>query len=609
MMLRISTADSVLRERPARVVFDIPRNGGMEKSELPFVIGVIADLEGNSVSGSWVSQHREAIELNRSQFDALVDTIRPRVMVRLPRTELTTSIGEELTLTMRCMADFEPSAIAKQIVLQASLGANAPASDSPNATQIGYVQNPPVPLARSTIETRHNVEAPVTIDARFYPIVTAVLHDPAFLRLEGAWRGLQHLVMGAPSDEIIAIDVYPTSRSVLEEDLLASPSFEQSRLWRWAYEDRMRNADSPLLAAIVCDFEFDHSPRDVALLTRLSEIGAHAAAPILAGASPAFFGMTAFSEFAMCDRVGSRIARDSNAYAGWNALRDAKTSNFLSLTLPRFLARHVYGTQGVTKKADGLDDFEEFPHSDDRPIDDLDQSKLCWSTAAYLAALNIVRSFHRFGMGAAIRGEMNGGLSDPLPSFVYHAKRGEPIMVGPAEVQNGVRADCELSGLGFLSMVQLDQQDRCVFYGAQTVQRPKKFTELDRTSDAQFCARLPYVLATGRLLHCLARYAQAMVGGSRSPRQVEAELTEWAVGQFVSISATTQDGMRKRPFAEIRAILKEPTQSDGPFELTVAMRPYLGLEFLSSSVEMSLSIVPIHLQPIASETGGGVDAP
>lgn len=429
-------------------------------------------------------------------------------------------------------------------------------------------------------------EAKAELDKRISRQLAAVMHAPELLKLEGSWRGLHHLVKEAPDDPKIKFDVMNVSKKELADDLTKAMNFDKSQLWRKVFEARIGKAAGTPMATMICDYEFGHSPEDVAVLDGLASVGKGSHCPVITGTSPAMFKMDDFQELDKADRFERIFESNKAEYAAWNTFRDSPNSNFVALTAPRFLSRHVYGNQGVTKKADGLDGFNEFEYAEDGSLSGVDQSHLCWSNASYLAAANIVSAFYNYGIGVAIRGEKNGGISGSLPNFVYKTKRGTQVMVGPAEVQNGMRADNELSKLGFLGMVQLHEQDRCVFYGAQTVQKPKKFTDPDRSNDANICARLPYVLATGRLIHCLTRHAQTMIGGSKTPRQVEEELMEWAVSQFVSLDATTEDEKRKRPFAEIKIEVTVDPEDAGKYLLNFFLKPHLQIESLTGSVHL-----------------------
>jgi type VI secretion system protein ImpC len=429
-------------------------------------------------------------------------------------------------------------------------------------------------------------EAKAELEKRISRQLAAVMHAPELLKLEGSWRGLHHMIKEAPDDPKIRFDVMNCTRKELSDDLTKAMNFDKSQLWRKIFEARIGKYAGTPMAAMICDFEFSHAPEDVAMLDALASIGKGSHSPVITAASAGMFKMDDFQELNKADRFTRIFESNKAEYAAWNTFRESPNSNFVALTVPRFLGRHVYGNQGVTKKADGLEGFNEFEYAADGSLEGVDQSQLCWSNAAYLAGANIVNAFYQFGIGVAIRGEKNGGLTGSLPNFVYKTKKGTQVMVGPAEVQNGTRADNELSELGFWSMAQLDQQDKCCFYGAQTVQKPKKFTDPDRSNDANICARLPYVLATGRLIHCLTRHAQTMIGSSKTDRQIEEELMDWAVSQFVSISATTEHEKRTKPFAEIKIEVASDPEDAGKKLLNFFLRPHLQIEQLHGSVHL-----------------------
>lgn len=429
-------------------------------------------------------------------------------------------------------------------------------------------------------------EAKAELEKRISRQLAAVVHAPELLKLEGSWRGLHHMVKEAPDDPKIRFDVLNVSRKELADDLTKAMNFDKSQLWRKVFEARIGMYAGTPMATMVCDFEFSHSPEDVAMLDALASIGKGSHCPVLTAASAAIFKMDSFEELDKADRFTRIFTANASEYAAWNTFRDSPNSNFVAMTMPRFLSRHVYGTKGVTKKADGLEGFDEFEYNADGSLDGVDASQLCWSNAAYLAASNIVNAFYQHGIGVSIRGEKNGGLSGSLPNFVYKTKKGTQVMVGPAEVQNGTRADNELSELGFWGMAQLDQQDKCCFYGAQSVQRPKKFTDPDRSNDANICARIPYILATGRLIHCLTRRAQTMLGSAKSDRQIEEELVDWAVPQFVSVSATTPEEKSKKPFAEIKIEVASDPEDAGKKLLNFFLKPHLQIEQLHGSVHL-----------------------
>lgn len=108
----------IRRNRPPRVhiTYENPANAE-EKIELPFVMGVMADLSGNSpgVEKDEV-RNRKFLEMDMDNFEKRMEAISPGVSLRV-ENKLGPEPGEKLAVTLRFnnMADFNPAAIAKQV--------------------------------------------------------------------------------------------------------------------------------------------------------------------------------------------------------------------------------------------------------------------------------------------------------------------------------------------------------------------------------------------------------------------------------------------------------------------------------------------------------------
>jgi type VI secretion system protein ImpB len=108
----------IRRNRPPRVhiTYENPANA-QEKVEIPFVMGVMADLSGNSpgVEKPDMAQ-RKFVEIDMDNLDARLAAIKPGVTFRVAN-KLSNSSDEKLgvKLGFEKMADFEPAAIAKQV--------------------------------------------------------------------------------------------------------------------------------------------------------------------------------------------------------------------------------------------------------------------------------------------------------------------------------------------------------------------------------------------------------------------------------------------------------------------------------------------------------------
>ncbi|WP_406858298.1 type VI secretion system contractile sheath small subunit [Alsobacter sp. KACC 23698] len=108
----------IRRNRPPRVhiTYENPTNAE-EKIELPFVMGVMADLSGNSpgVEKEEIA-NRKLLDLDMDNFDKRMAAIAPGVTFRVAN-KLGDQEGEQLGVALRFekMDDFSPASIAKQV--------------------------------------------------------------------------------------------------------------------------------------------------------------------------------------------------------------------------------------------------------------------------------------------------------------------------------------------------------------------------------------------------------------------------------------------------------------------------------------------------------------
>lgn len=105
------------RVRPPRVhiTYDVETNGATEKKDLPFVVGVMADLSGNPEKPLPQLKERKFVEIDGDNFDQVMEKVEPRLTFKVDNrlTEEDTRIPVELKFRKR--ADFEPSAVADQV--------------------------------------------------------------------------------------------------------------------------------------------------------------------------------------------------------------------------------------------------------------------------------------------------------------------------------------------------------------------------------------------------------------------------------------------------------------------------------------------------------------
>ncbi|MCL2385503.1 MAG: type VI secretion system contractile sheath small subunit [Alphaproteobacteria bacterium] len=108
----------IKRNRPPRVhiTYENPANAE-EKIELPFVMGVLADLSGNTpgVEKEEVG-NRKLLEVDMDNFEKRMEAINPGIALRV-KNRLSGAPDEKLAVSLRFskMADFSPAAVANQV--------------------------------------------------------------------------------------------------------------------------------------------------------------------------------------------------------------------------------------------------------------------------------------------------------------------------------------------------------------------------------------------------------------------------------------------------------------------------------------------------------------
>jgi type VI secretion system protein ImpB len=116
----MSTSNSgqkfIRRNRAPRVQieYDVETYGSQKKVQLPFVVGVMADLAGNPVEPLAKLEERKFLEFDHDNFDSRLRAMKPRVATSVAN-KLTGEGSIGIELTFKSMGDFSPAAIANNV--------------------------------------------------------------------------------------------------------------------------------------------------------------------------------------------------------------------------------------------------------------------------------------------------------------------------------------------------------------------------------------------------------------------------------------------------------------------------------------------------------------
>jgi type VI secretion system protein ImpB len=106
--------DRVRRPR-VQITYDVETNGAMQKVELPFVVGVLADLSGKPKEALKPLKDRKVVTIDRDNFNDVLAKATPRVAMKVDNklTDANTKLAVELNF--KHLDDFTPGKVVEQV--------------------------------------------------------------------------------------------------------------------------------------------------------------------------------------------------------------------------------------------------------------------------------------------------------------------------------------------------------------------------------------------------------------------------------------------------------------------------------------------------------------
>ncbi|MGV7210351.1 type VI secretion system contractile sheath large subunit [Oxalobacteraceae bacterium A2-2] len=415
------------------------------------------------------------------------------------------------------------------------------------------------------------------LDKKLSDQINLILHTPEFQTLEGAWRGLHHLVNNTETDETLKIRVMNISKNDLGKSLkkFKGTAWDQSPIFKKMYEEEFGQFGGEPFGAIVADYYFDNSAPDVELLSSMAKVAAAAHAPFIAAAAPSVMLMESWQELAN-PRDLTKIFQTPE-HAAWRSFRESEDSRYVGLAMPRFLARQPYGAK--------TDPVEAFDFEEDTSA--AGSKNYTWANAAYAMAVNINRSFKEYGWCSRIRGIESGGAVEGLPVHTFPTDDGGVDMQCPTEIAISDRREAELAANGFMPLVHKKNTDFAAFIGAQSLHKPAEYDDPDASANANLAARLPYLFATCRFAHYLKCIVRDKIGSFKERADMERWLTKWIMQYVDGDPASSSESTKARkPLAAAEVVLEEVEGNPGYYTSKFFLRPHYQLEGLTVSLRL-----------------------
>jgi type VI secretion system protein ImpC len=421
----------------------------------------------------------------------------------------------------------------------------------------------------------------VAINARIAEIdrlvsaqMNEIMHNEAFQKLEGSWRGLHHLVKNSLTGPQLKIRVMSVTKKELLKDFERALEFDQSSLFKKIYEEEYGTFGGAPFGALIGDYEFGNHPQDMALLSNIAGVAATAHAPFLSAASPDMFGWDTFSEMTEVRDI-SKIF-DRTEYMKWRSFRESEDSRYVGLTLPHVLGREPYGE--ATKPT------ETFRFEED--VDGTDHKKYLWSNAAYSLGTRLTEAFSMHGWCVAIRGVEGGGLVDGLPTHTFETDEGEVAMKCPTEVAITDRREKEFADNGFIPLVHCKGTDYAAFFATQSANKAKKYDTDEANANARLSTQLQYLFAVSRFAHYLKSMMRDKIGSFMSRKEAEIFLNRWISKYVLENDVAPAEQKAKYPLREARVDVSEIPGKPGAYRAVAFLRPHFQLDELSVSLRL-----------------------
>ena len=585
--------------------------------ELPFVIGIMADLTGTSCEELGQADELKFLDIDADRHDGCMKVLKPRLAIAVANT-LTGAGHLAVDIKFERMNDFSPTSVARGIPpLEKRLRARTQLDrlkqlisrkpncerllvqllrdstllhaigESEHVESIKSIANPndygveeadfedafvaPLRALASVVqkyeelvrdEPSRAIDAAVgRLDGELSQQLNEVMHNSQFQRLEGTWRGLDRLLRAVDRGATIKVKVMDISKEELHRALLESARLQDNPLYKQIVNAGFEPGGDPF-GLIIGDYYFDHGPSDIHLLEDLAHIAAAAHSPFVAGASPALFRLNAWRDlhsYAGPERSG---IHKSPHFVAWDSLRASEDTKFVALTMPRYLARLPYGAE--THPAMEFDFTEDW--------DGRDHANLVWTNSAFAMGQNIARAFGRYGWCARICGHESGIVAD-LPCLIFSSNEGYQEMVCPTEVSIPNRLELELSDFGLAPLCHMSHEHLAVFFSAQSLYRPRS-----RDVNEKMCAKLPILLCLCRFVHYVRSILVSRTGAFTSARELEQHLRRWIV-EYVTLNPNDQSGelAARFPLSGAEIGVEELPHSPGSYIARCSLQPHYQL--------------------------------
>ena len=421
------------------------------------------------------------------------------------------------------------------------------------------------------------------LDALISRQTDALLHRERLRRLEGSWRGLYWLVDSVPYGAKVKVKMLSVRWAELCRDFDRAPEFDQTQLFKKVYEEEFGLAGGEPYGMLIADYEVRHGPGpgwptdDITGLGSLATVAAAAFAPTAIAAHPALLGLDDYAEAGAAADLTEPLR--SPERARWRNLQGRVDTRFLSVLLPRVLARAAWDFAGA--RPDGFRYREMAPGAPSR----------VWMNPGYALGVTAIRAFALYGWPAEIRGAMvseeaRGGVVTGLPTERYYADPRGPLPRPPTELALTDDQERQCVEAGMIPLIGLEGLPEASFAAMPSMHRPPRMDREEANANQRLSAQFNAMLCVSRFAHCVKIMGRDLVGSQQGAPDIERRLSTWLM-KFTNGSApAVGDAGARYPLRGSSIEVQEKPGQPGVYGCTIHLQPHYQLDEVGASFRL-----------------------
>ncbi|MBX3307432.1 MAG: type VI secretion system contractile sheath large subunit [Nitrospira sp.] len=609
-------------EPSVRITYAAMNHDITQERELPFVIGVMANLSGH-VDAPLPS--REFVEINRYNFDRVMQRMRPRLDLDVANTLAPNAGTMSIELRFNSLSDFEPQQVASQIeplrkffdvrtqlvALLTMVAGNDHLAE--RLWEIIKNSDPQQKPEEATIddETKSGLVTAANAADGVY-LLDHVIDEATIGRDDGEKKHVRQNISTLMKEVtagtlLITKDLEATiATRIAEIDRLLSSqlnivmhtkAFKQLEAsWRGLdYLVRQTNTSSRLMIRVLhvskeeLSQDLDKVVSNQSTVFKLvyeKEYATIGGTPYGALIGDYEFGPHPM-DMELLEKLSHVAARSHAPFIAAASPSMLNVERFADISsshdLPQTFRTPDYARWRSFREGDNARYVAlTLPHvvmrRPYRPDANLihfnesitDDSDYLWGNAAYAVGTCLTNAFAKYGWCAAIHGMEGGRLKWP--------NNPETGLNCPTDLDITADHEIQLANLGFIPLLYRKNTGCIEFYTMQSCQRPKMYDSCVANDNSHRSAQLRYVLTTARFAHYVRLIIAERTGAFQSRVESERLLQDWIERYVASDDTATLDAKAQYPLREAKIQVAEVSRKPGSYQAILFLRPYFQLD-------------------------------